>query len=166
MSATPTHGYWDPKIGPGTVPALALALLGVWRAETWALHWSFRRVVVASCAAALAWLLALALVDGPAGLTRAMAHRGEYLVTARQVDDVGMLLQTYVERMPYAHPDNWPTHVAGHPLGAVLMFVGLVALGLGSDLATASVVTGWRRGGLVLQVVTALVVQHLLYTSW
>ena len=74
--------------------------------------------------------------------------------------------RAYVERIPYAHPDNWPTRVAGHPLGAVLMFVGLVALGLGSELATASVVTGWRRGGLVLQVVTALVVQHLLYTSW
>ena len=30
--------------------------------------------------------------------------------------------------------DNWPTHVAGHPPGALLFFVGLVRLGLGGDL--------------------------------
>ena len=140
LSAAPLHGYWDPKVGPGTLPAVALALLAVWRAETWALQWSWWRLLPVSYIAALAWLLALALVDGPSGLTRAMAQPSEYLFTARQVDDVGVMLSTYVDRIPYAHPDNWPTHVAGHPPGAVLMFIGLVALGFGSDLATALVV--------------------------
>ncbi|HXH78437.1 hypothetical protein [Nocardioides sp.] len=140
LAAAPTHGYWDPKVGPGTLPALLLALLAVWRAETWARHWSWRRLLVASYLLAVAWLAALALVDGPDGLTRAMAHRSEYLVTARQIDDVGLMLQTYVDRIPYSHRENWPTHVAGHPPGALLMFVGLVAVGLGSELATASVI--------------------------
>ena len=140
-AAAPTHGFWDPKVGWGTVPAVAVGLLAVWRGEAWALGWSWRRLLLASYVGSLAWLLALALVDGADGLTRAMAHRSEYLHTARQVDDVGLLLRTYVDRIPYAHPDNWPVHVAGHPPGAVLVFVGLVSVGLGGALATALVVT-------------------------
>ena len=141
LAAAPTHGYWEPKIGLGTVPALALAALAVWRAERWASAWPWRRLLIMSYVAALAWLLSLALVDGADGLTRAMGNNGEYLFTARQVDDVGLMLRTYVDRIPYAHPDNWRVHVAGHPPGALLMFVGLVAVGLGDDLATALVVT-------------------------
>ena len=33
-------------------------------------------------------------------------------------------------------------------------------------LSLALLPARWRRSGLALQVVTALVVQHLLYTSW
>ena len=51
------------------------------------------------------------------------------------------LLETYVDRIPYAADDNWPTHVAGHPPGALLFFVGLVKVGLGGDLAAGLVVT-------------------------
>ena len=51
------------------------------------------------------------------------------------------LLETYVDRIPYAAEDNWPTHVAGHPPGTLLFFVGLVQLGLGGDLAAGLVVT-------------------------
>ena len=60
--------------------------------------------------------------------------------------------ETYVDRIPYAAADNWPTHVAGHPPGALLFFVGLVRLGLGGDLAAgarghrASRRHGARRG--------------------
>lgn len=140
LAAAPTHGYWEPKVGLGTIGAVVLAALGVWRGERWAVRWTWRRLLVVSYVASLAWLLSLALVDGPEGLTRAMGHKTEYLFTARQVDDVGLMVRTYVERIPYAHPDNWPIHVAGHPPGAVLMFVGLVSVGLGGDLDTALVV--------------------------
>lgn len=141
LAAAPTHGYWEPKIGLGTFPALALAALAVWRGERWASNWPWRRLLVMSYVAALAWLLSLALVDGMDGLTRAMGNDSEYLFTARQVDDVDLMLRTYVDRIPYAHPDNWRIHVAGHPPGALLMFIGLVAIGLGGDLATGLVVT-------------------------
>jgi hypothetical protein len=46
-----------------------------------------------------------------------------------------------VARIDPDHPDNWVTHVAGHPPGALLVFVGLVRLGLGGDLAAGLVVT-------------------------
>ncbi len=57
------------------------------------------------------------------------------------VDDVSVLLDTYVDRIPYAADDNWPTHVAGHPPAMLLFFVGLVRVGLGGDLVAGVVVT-------------------------
>ena len=56
------------------------------------------------------------------------------------VDDVGALLRTYVDRIPLDSADNLPVHLAGHPPGAVLVFVGLVRLGLESYLAAGLVV--------------------------
>lgn len=140
LGVPPTHGYWQAKVGPGTLPALLLAAVGVWRAEAWALAWSWRRLLLVSYVAALAWLLALALVDGTDGLTRVMGNDHEYLITARAVTDVPAVLDGYVDRIPRAHPDNWVTHVAGHPPGALLFFVGLVRVGLDGDLAAATVV--------------------------
>ncbi len=137
----PTHGFWQPKVGPGSLPALVLAVVGVRCAQRWARRWSWGPLLVASYVGSLAWLLSLALVDGTDGLTRVMANDTEYLVTARGIDDVGAMLSTYVDRIPLDHPDNWPIHVAGHPPGAVLMFVALVRSGLGGDLAAGLVVT-------------------------
>ncbi|GAA1932212.1 hypothetical protein [Nocardioides hwasunensis] len=136
----PLHGFWQAKVGIGTLPAILIAIVGVSRAETWALVWSWRRLLVVSYVAALAWLLALALVDGESGLTRVMTNHHEYLITARSITDVPAMLHEYVERIPNAHPDNWTTHVAGHPPGAILFFIGLVRIGLGADLAAALVV--------------------------
>lgn len=135
LGAPPTHGYWQAKVGLGTLPALLLAAVGVARAEAWALRWSWRRLLVVAYVVALAWLVALALVDGSSGLTRVMTNHHEYLITAREVSDVPAMLRDYVSRIPSSSPDHWPTHLAGHPPGAVLFFVALVRVGLGGDLA-------------------------------
>ena len=138
----PLHGYWQPKLfGPGTLPAVAIALLG-WRyAVDLADRLSWRRLLIVSYAAGLAWLLALAFVDGASGISRVLGDDYEYLRSARAVTDVHQLLTTYVDRIPNTAPDNWPTHPAGHPPGALLFFVGLVKVGLGGDLAAGMVVT-------------------------
>ncbi len=140
--APPLHGYWAPQwLGPGTLPAVLIALFG-WRyAADLAARLPWRPMLLASYAASLAWLLSLALVDGTDGLSRVLGNPYEYLETAREVDDVSGLLDTYVDRIPYAADDNWPTHVAGHPPAMLLLFVGLVRLGLGGDLAAGVVVT-------------------------
>ena len=140
LGAPPTHGYWAAKVGIGTLPALVIAAVGVRRAEAWALSWSWRRLLPVAYVAALAWMLALALVDGERGLTRVMTNDDEYLVSAHQITDVSVMLHDYVDRIPKSHPDNWPIHLAGHPPGAVLFFVGLVRVGLGGDLEAALVV--------------------------
>jgi len=155
----PLHGLWRPTwFGPGTVPAVLLAWLG-WRyAAGLAARLSWRRLLLASYAASLGWLLSLALVDGTSGLSRSLGNPYEYLRTAREVGGVHTLLQTYVDRIPYAASDNWPTHVAGHPPGTLLFFVGLDRLGLGGDLAAGVVVTvvGASAAGAVLVTLRAL----------
>ena len=140
--AAPLHGFWDPKlIGPGTIPAVLLAVLS-WRyAVDLAERLPWRWLLLASYAAGLAWLLSLAFVDGVSGMTRTMEHGYDYLHTAREVTDVRAVLEVYVDRIPYRSPDNWTVHVAGHPPGALLFFVGLVKLGLGGSLAAGTVVT-------------------------
>ncbi|CUR55747.1 putative membrane protein [metagenome] len=137
----PLHATWDPKVGPGTLPAVLLALAS-WR---WAVDLAerlpWRRLLLASWVVGLAWMLALALVDGPDGISRALGNSYEYLPTARATADIPAMLDEFVSRIPLAAPDNWVTHVAGHPPGALLFFVVLDQLGLGGDLAAGLVVT-------------------------
>jgi methylthioxylose transferase len=138
----PLHARWEVKVGVGTVPAVALAWLSWRSASDLATRLSWRRLLVVTYAGGLAWLLALALVDGSSGLTRALGNAYEYLPTARGIDDVAALLREYTDRIPYSAADNWPTHVAGHPPGALLFFVLLDRVGLAGDLSAGLVVTG------------------------
>jgi methylthioxylose transferase len=137
----PLHGYWSPGWGRGTAPAIVIALLTWWRALDWSLRLPWGRLLLVSYAVGLGWLLALAYVDGPSGIDRSLGNPYEYLPTAREVDDVGTMLDGFVDRIPYDADDNWVTHVAGHPPGALLFFVGLVRVGLGGDAEAGLVVT-------------------------
>ena len=140
-SFPPLHGYWRPNVGSLSLPAILFAVLAVRYAPDWAERLTWRRLLLASYVVGLAWLLVLALIDGEAGLTRSLGNPYEYLETARATTDVPAMLREYVDRIPYAHPDNWVTHIAGHPPGALLFFIALVKLGLGGDLAAGLVVT-------------------------
>lgn len=140
---TPLHGRWEPKfIGAGTVPAIVIAVLA-WRyAAAWAKRLSWRNLMLASFVVALVWMLSLAFVDGSDGISRVLGNPYEYLPTARSITDVHETLQEFISRIPYAAaPDNWPTHIAGHPPGALLFFVGLVRIGLGGDFVAGMVVS-------------------------
>jgi hypothetical protein len=137
----PLHAEWRPRLGPGTLPALLVAALGAWQAVPLARRLSWRPLLVVTWLAGVAWMLSLAFVDGTSGVGRILDYDYEYLDTARATTDVSATLREYVDRIPYAHPDNWPVHVAGHPPGALLFFVALVRLGLGSGFAAGMVVT-------------------------
>lgn len=138
----PLHGYPQVKVGIGTLPAVLLALVSLRWADRMATRLPWRRLLLVAYAAGLVWLLALALVDGPGGVSRVLGNPTEYLETARAVDDVPGLLREYVSRIPYDAPEgNWPVHIAGHPPGMVLFFVLLVKVGLGGDLAAGLAVT-------------------------
>src|SRR6478735_424881 len=61
----PLHGWWRPTWwGPGTLPAVVLAMLGVRFGPGLAQRLSWGRLLATSYAAGAAWLLALATVDG------------------------------------------------------------------------------------------------------
>jgi len=136
----PLHAEWSPHLGWGTLPALAIAALALVSAFRLAstLRWGGLLAVVFGTA--LAWMLSLALVDGPDGLGRILDDQYEYLRSARVITDIPAMLQEYVSRIPLDSVDNWPVHLAGHPPAAVLFFIGLVHLGLGSWLASGLVV--------------------------
>lgn len=154
----PLHSTWDPKVGLGTVPAVLLALLS-WRyAIDLAERLSWRRLLLASWVLAAAWMVSLAFVDGPEGISRSLGNPYEYLETARAVQDVPAMLHEFVSRIPMDAPDNWVTHVAGHPPGALLFFVLLDRVGLGGDFAAGLVVTlvGATTSAGVLVTVRAL----------
>ncbi len=138
----PLHGFWDPQwLGPGTLPALAIGLLA-WRyAVPLAARLPWRWLLLTSYLVALAWMLSLALTDGVDGIAHVLANDEEYLDTARATDDVPQLLQEYISRIPYAHPDNWVTHVAGHPPGPLLFYIGLARMGVDTSFSMGLVTT-------------------------
>jgi hypothetical protein len=137
----PLHATWDPKVGIGTVPVLLRALLGWRHGMSLAERLGWAQLLIVSYAAAAAWLFALAYVDGAAGISRVLGNPYEYLETARMIVDVPAMLEEFIDRIPYAaEPDNWVTHIAGHPPGALLFFVLLDRIGLGGDYAAGAVV--------------------------
>lgn len=151
----PLHATWAPRVGVGTVPAVLLAVLLARSAVDLAERLPWRGLLAAAYVAGLAWMVALALVDGPGGLGRVLEHPYEYLRTARTTPDFPATLREYVDRIPYAaEPDNWPVHIAGHPPGALGFFVVLVRLGLG----------GWLGAGLVVTLLAASTAVAVLVT--
>ena len=137
----PLHAQWMPRIGPGTVAAIVLAMLAGRYAVDFAARMRWRMLLLAVFGVGLAWMLSLALVDGWGGLATILDTQFEYLRTARTVTDVGALLREYIAHIPLDSPHNWPVHIAGHPPGALLFFVFLVRVGLGSGLAAGIAVT-------------------------
>ena len=138
----PLHATWDPRVGWGTLPALVVGAAGVVLAGRVARSAPWPRLLALAYGTALAWLLALAYVDGHDGIGEILDTSYEYLDTARATTDLPATLREYVERIPYAAGDRqWPVHLAGHPPGALVFFVALVRLGLGSGWAAGLVVT-------------------------
>ena len=137
----PLHAQWMPRIGPGTLAAVVLAVLGLRYAVDLAARLRWRFLLLAAFGASLLWMLSLALVDGLGGIATILDTQFEYLRTARSVTDFGAVLRDYIAHIPLDSVDNWPVHIAGHPPGALLFFVVLVRIGLGSGLAAGLVVT-------------------------
>ncbi|MBQ1014120.1 hypothetical protein KBX53_24865, partial [Micromonospora sp. M51] len=141
----PLYASWQPHLGPGTPAALLVAALVVWRGTRWATDLPWHRLLVVGYLAAVLWTLSLALVDGwSAGLTERLTVQAEYLHEVPGVTDVGDLLSGFADRILDFQPDSWSTHTAGHPPGALLVFVWLERVGLGGGTAAglACVVLG------------------------
>lgn len=133
----PLAAEWAPRIGWGTPAAVLVAIAAVrwWPALAETVR--FRWLLLIGYAVGVAWMVSLATVDGWAGLGSILGRRGEYLRTARSTHDIARTLHHYVERIPADSTGSWPTHIAGHPPGALLFFVLLVAVGAGTGLAAA-----------------------------
>ncbi len=126
----PLHADWDPRFGLLTLPAIAIGLGLVVVAPRLASVASWRLLLVSAFASTWLWIMALAMTDGTDGLARVFERRQEYVFDAQSVGSIHTMLQTFISRIPFDAPDNWYVHVAGHPPGALLYFVGIDRLGI------------------------------------
>ncbi|PWV48508.1 hypothetical protein [Nocardiopsis sp. L17-MgMaSL7] len=155
----PLYATWLPHVGPGTVPALALALVVVLHGPSVARALPWRPLVWSVWGVSVLWTTALALVDGwRRGIADRLLSPYEYLASVDRFHDVGAALSTFTQHILVGQPDNWPTHVAGHPPGAVLTFVALDRIGLGGGAWAGiwCVVVGASAGAAVLVAMRAL----------
>jgi hypothetical protein len=140
LGVAPLTGRWQPRFGWGTVPALLVGA-AAWRwAPELAISLRWRWLLLSVFVTGVAWLVSLATVDGWRGIGGPLARREEYLPSARVVTDISVTMHSFIDRIPAGSLNHWPTHVAGHPPGALLFFVLLVRLGFGSGLAAGWVV--------------------------
>lgn len=155
VSFPPLYAEWDPRVGVGSLPSALIAALASWQAVTLSATLAWRRLLWASFVVGLLWLLALAYIDGGNGIGVILATPNEYLRQANVVDDVPRMLHEYVDRIAFsAEPRSWPVHLAGHPPGALLFFIGLVRIGLGDAFSAGLVVTGIAATTAVAVLVT------------
>lgn len=104
-------------------------------------RWS--RVLLLGAAAAGAWAVSLALVEGISGLTRPMELRGHYLLDVGQVGSPWEFLRTFTDRI-----DQYGTHVRSHPPGLVLLLWAMASVGLAGSGAAAALVIGGGVAGV------------------
>ncbi len=137
----PLAATWQPRVNGFSV--LAVLLGGVlvigspWAARR--LRWSL--FVGLTWSATAAWTVALAWVDGSSGLGNVFSRPHEYAYDASRVTSIHAMLTGFISRIPADAPHNWQTHVAGHPAGALLVFVGFDRLGIHDSLVLGLVVT-------------------------
>ncbi|WSS24665.1 hypothetical protein OG519_32505 [Streptomyces sp. NBC_01190] len=128
----PLEAYWRPHFGPGTPAALTVGALAVAHGPALAARLPWRALPWSAWAAAMAWTWSLALVDGwRQGVADRLTTPGEYLSGVARFADAGPALRGFTQHILLYSPDHWATHIAGHPAGAVLTFVGLDRIGLG-----------------------------------
>jgi methylthioxylose transferase len=137
----PFYLFWDPRwpFGSGLV-ALAVALTAA--AGVVALFRSQARAgvrVAASAGLLLLLALAVAALDGGPGAWRApLAFTGEYPQGVGQVGDLPSFLGQFPERLT-----SLPSHAAGHPAGAMVLYALLDRVWPGLDgAALLTVVIG------------------------
>ena len=131
------HWVWRPTLAL-TIPAAVAALVVAVGPEVAArVRWSLLPPIAG--AAAVIWATALAASDGWQQVTRPLTTRHEYEPFAAGIDDPGVFLRHFVERISEA-----PIHVQGHPPGAPLVAWVLDASGLGgAGWFAAVVLAGW-----------------------
>ncbi|PZS38310.1 MAG: hypothetical protein DLM62_14510, partial [Pseudonocardiales bacterium] len=138
VDVPPLGAQWLPHIGPGTVPAVVIALAVILRGPELAARLPWWPLLGVSAVTAVAWTTSLALIDGwQRGVADRLTTDTEYLHDVPRVTDVGAMLRSFAGRILGGSPESWTVHVAGHPPGALLVFVGLDRIGLSGGVPAA-----------------------------
>jgi methylthioxylose transferase len=133
IQAAPLVGTFDLRVSGRLLAALTVGTLVVLGAPRLVELVRWYTLLLVSAAAAGAWAVSLALVDGVEGLTRPLEVRTEYLADVASVGSPGAFLSTFVGRI-----GDYSIHVQGHPPGMLLLLSALDRVGLGGS--------GWAAG--------------------
>jgi methylthioxylose transferase len=154
-ASAPFLGRFRLQLGAGSAlaPAVAAGVLLI-AAHGWLDRARWAVVLVWGYAAALAWALALAFVDGASGLTRALRLPEEYPADLALVGDHPL---TFISHFVQTGA-GLSVATRGHPPGPVLLLWWLHRLGVNDDLALGALVTalGTLTVPLVLSAVRAV----------
>ncbi|WP_218130007.1 hypothetical protein [Pseudonocardia oroxyli] len=165
----PLLAQWLPHVGPGTPAAIVVAgAVAAWGPGLAArLRWA--PLLWTGWAAAFAWTLSLALVDGwQRGVVERLTSGEEYLSDVPRVAElggIGPMLRVFSDHILTTAVDPaqtwfWTTHVGGHPAGAFLLFTVLDRVGLGSGGAAGLVVMAVGSSAAVAVAVTLRALGH------
>ncbi len=112
---------WPSLWTPALLAAIALAfLVPLWWVKA-TVRLEFRWVLVGSWLFSLAWTLAVGGTSAPVDYARPLLNtHHEYLVFSREITSPTQFVSGFLQ-----HLSSYPTHVRGHPPGAVLSFWGL-----------------------------------------
>lgn len=139
VDAPPLFASWVPHTGPGTVPAILLAVSVILRGPVLARRLRWRALLFAAYAASLVWTACLTLVDGwEHGVLDKLTNDQTYLHDVPRVSDIPAMLSGFSAHILDFQPGAWVTDVAGHPPGALLVFVWMQRIGLGAGAPTAA----------------------------
>ncbi len=132
VQAPPLFAKVGAHWGDGTIPAVLIALLTVVAGPAVAARVRWGALLAIAFATGLGWTFSLALIDGwNRGVVNRLVRPDEYLMSVNLVHSIPTMLSEFSDRIIDYTPVSWPTHVAGHPPGALLSFVVLNRIGLG-----------------------------------
>ncbi|MEO6606062.1 MAG: hypothetical protein ABIN55_10650 [Aeromicrobium sp.] len=126
----PLHASWDPKLPTSALVVAALGILLVFVLPRLARTLSWPNLLLTGFATMWLWIMALAMTEGTEGLARTFERKQEYVFDAQRVGSISTMLHEFITRIPLDSTDNWHVHVAGHPPGALLYFVGIDRVGI------------------------------------
>lgn len=130
--SAPLFGVFEAHAGPGTVPAVVIAIAVLLWGPALARSLPFGRLAALSSLVLFGWALSLGTVAGWERFRTKLTGYDQYLHEVPGAEaDVGAAVREFARRIPDYQPDSWTVHVSGHPPGALLTFVGLDRIGLG-----------------------------------
>lgn len=142
-ASPPIYAVWRPHVSAGSACALLIAALVCVFGPPLARRLRWMPLLVAAYLSALAWTMALAMIDGwKEGFAGRLTTDSEYLHDVPGITDVGAMLRGFTGRILDYQPDSWVTHVSGHPPGVTLIFVWLDRIGLGGGTSASIACVG------------------------
>ncbi|SDP93761.1 hypothetical protein SAMN04487905_11529 [Actinopolyspora xinjiangensis] len=155
LDLPPLFASWAPHTGPGTVPAIVLALLVVIAGPTVASRMRWGPLLAVTYPVTLGWMFSLTMIEGWSfGVVTKLSNPKNYLAEIDRVETVASMLRHFTERI-LLEPGSWAVHVSGHPPGVLMVFVWLDRIGLGGGIA-ASVFCMLVGSTTVLAIATTL----------